>query len=143
VPAVNQVELHPYFIQRDLRAANARYGIITQAWSPIGGIFINHPKDPNSVIYLLRDPGIVAMASKYGRTPAQIVLRWHIQNGVAAILKSVHAERIAGNIDVFDFELAVADMAAMDALDRNLRGGTDPEIFDMDFIRARATRITP
>lgn len=136
-PAVNQIEIHPYFIQRELRAANAALGIVTQAWSPIGGIFINHPKNGNGIIHLLRDPKIAALAERYGKTTAQIVLRWHIQNGVATIPKSVQADRIQSNLEVFDFELTPADMVSMDAIDRGLRGGTDPEIFDMDYMRAR------
>lgn len=138
VPAVNQIEIHPYFPQQEMREANARLGIVTQAWSPIGGIFINHPRDSKAIVYLLKDPALGRIAEKYGRTPAQVVLRWHIQNGVAVIPKSVHLDRIAGNIAVFDFELNPADVDAIAKLDRNLRGGRDPETFDMDAMRTRA-----
>lgn len=137
VPAINQVEVHPYFNQLPLREENRRLGILTQAWSPLGGIYINHPKDPSGVIHLLRDPQLVAIATKYARSPAQIVLRWHVQNGVAVIPKSIHAARIRENFEIFDFRLAQEDMAAINGLNRDLRGGTDPAIFDMDLIRSR------
>lgn len=138
VPAVNQVELHPLFNQRAVREANARQGVVTQSWSPLGGVFINHPKDPKAVTHLLAHPGLIDLASKYQKTPAQVVLRWHIQNGLSVIPKSVHPNRIAENIDIFDFELTGADMAALDALDAGARGGPDPDTFDLAFLEARA-----
>jgi diketogulonate reductase-like aldo/keto reductase len=137
VPAVNQVELHPFCSQRELRAANARLGIITQAWSPIGGTFTNHPREPSKVTRLLDHPVLTQLAKTCGRTPAQIVLRWHMQNGVAAIPKSVHPDRIAANIDIFDFTLSKSAMAAIDALDTGQRNGPDPDVFDMAVLRAR------
>jgi diketogulonate reductase-like aldo/keto reductase len=135
MPAVNQVELHPFFSQRGVRDWDTRHGVHTQAWSPIGGIYINHPKDRNVITRLVDDPRLVNVASKHGKTPAQVVLRWHLQHGVSAIPKSVHADRIAQNIDIFDFELDDTDMAAIDHLDTGRRAGGDPDLFD-------ATRTT-
>lgn len=136
-PAVNQIELHPLFSQPALRAANTERGIATQAWSPIGGTFTNHPRDPAEVTHLLDHPALKALAEKLGRTPAQIVLRWHVQNGVSAIPKSVNPDRIAANIDIFDFALSEADMKSIDALDTGRRNGSDPDVFDMAFLKAR------
>ena len=118
VPAINQIELHPYLAQSELRAYHAEHGIATEAWSPLakGGA-------------LLRDPVITTLADKYGHTPAQIVLRWHIQVGNVVIPKSVHADRIAENFDVFGFELADDDMAAIGELDRDGRTGPHPDRF--------------
>jgi 2,5-diketo-D-gluconate reductase A len=105
VPAVNQVELHPYSQQRELRAFHAEHGIVTEAWSPLARGDV------------LRDPIVVALAERHGRTPAQVVLRWHIQHGIVAIPKSVDPRRLAVNIDIFDFELDAGDMARLDGLD--------------------------
>jgi diketogulonate reductase-like aldo/keto reductase len=138
VPAVNQVELHPLFSQRAVREANARHGIVTQSWSPIGGVFTNHPKDPKAVTHLLAHPGLVSLASKYQKSPAQVVLRWHAQHGLSVVPKSVRPNRIAENIDVFDFELTDADMTTINALDAGARGGPDPDTFDLAFLEARA-----
>ncbi len=123
VPVINQVELHPFLLQNDLRAANAKLGIVTQAWSPIGGVnrYWESGEDP------LTHPVIVALAEKYGKSPAQVILRWHLDRGVSVIPKSVKPARIAENIDVFDFALATDDIEAVDALDQNKRGGPDPE----------------
>jgi len=138
VPAVNQIELHPLFSQPELRSENARRNIVTQAWSPIGGIYINHPADPAQITRVLDHAVLVELAAKYDKTPAQVVLRWHIQHGNAVIPKSVNPERIRQNIAIFDFTLEEDDMSAIDALDTGQRGGRDPETFDMEFIRARA-----
>lgn len=128
VPAVNQIELHPYFTQQDLRDADARLGVITQSWSPIGGVYDrNRPAGPSQPRRLLEDPVLVELAAKYGRTPAQVALRWHIQHGLSPIPKSVSAQRIAENIDIVDFALAPEDVAAIDALDTGKRAGGDPE----------------
>ena len=116
VPAVNQVELHPGFPQDELRAANARHGVVTEAWSPLGR---GHG--------LLDRPEVVAIADAHGRTPAQVVLRWHLQLGVVAIPKSVRAERIRENVDVFAFELTPDEMAILSALDGPGRVGPDPD----------------
>lgn len=130
VPAVNQVELHPYFAQPELREENARRGVVTQAWSPLGGVNVYSAPDPAGVKNLLEDPTILELASTHGRTPAQIVLRWHIQHGLAAIPKSVSPERIRENFDIFDFALAPDEVGAIDALDTGVRGGPDPETID-------------
>jgi diketogulonate reductase-like aldo/keto reductase len=127
VPAANQVELHPYFAQKKVRGANASHGVLTQSWYPIGGVYKNHPKDPDRVTNLLDDPTIGELASKHGKTPAQVVLRWHIENGLSAIPKSVRAPRIAENIGVFDFALSPEDVATIDALDAGMRGGPNPD----------------
>jgi diketogulonate reductase-like aldo/keto reductase len=137
VPAVNQIELHPLFPQSEMRAENARLGIVTQAWSPMGGVFINHPSDPNKITHLLEHPSLTSIAVRIGRTPAQVVLRWHFQNGVATIPKSVHTDRIVSNINIFDFTLEPADMVAIDAIDTGRRAGPDPDVFDMAFLKAR------
>ena len=116
VPALNQVELHPYLTQDVLRAFDAQHGIGTEAWSPIarGGD-------------LLSDPAITALAEKYSKTPAQIVIRWHLQLGNVVIPKSVTPSRIAENFDVFDFELAEDDVTSISALNRDERTGPDPD----------------
>ncbi|MFD7862783.1 aldo/keto reductase [Streptomyces sp. NPDC059783] len=119
VPAVNQIELHPQLQQADSRALHARHGIATEAWSPLG-----------SGKGLLEVPTVVAVARKHGRTPAQAVLRWHIQTGNVVIPKSVTPSRIAENIDVFDFELDADDLAAFAALDEGKRLGPNPGEFN-------------
>ncbi|GCD41602.1 oxidoreductase [Streptomyces paromomycinus] len=116
VPAVNQVELHPQLQQSELRAFHARHGIATEAWSPLG-----QGKD------LLKNTTVTGLAEKYGRTPAQIVLRWHLQLGNVVIPKSVTPSRIKENIDVFGFELDDADLSALAALDSGTRLGPDPD----------------
>lgn len=116
VPAVNQVELHPGLPQDVLRAFNAQHGITTEAWSPIG----------RGQGLLDRDQ-VQAIARAHDKSPAQVVLRWHMQIGVVAIPKSVRAERIRENIDIFDFELAPDEMAALSALDGPGRVGPDPD----------------
>jgi 2,5-diketo-D-gluconate reductase A len=119
VPALNQIELHPYLTQEALRAFDAEHGIATEAWSPIakGG-------------ELLSDPAITALAEKYGKTPAQIVIRWHLQLGNVVIPKSVTPARIKENIDVFDFELADDDVTSISELNRDERTGPDPDTFN-------------
>lgn len=118
VPSVDQVELHPYLTQDELRRVDAEFGIATEAWSPLG-------KGGE----LLRDQTIVGIAEKYGVTPAQVVIRWHLQVGNVVIPKSVTPERIRSNFDVFGFELADDDVAAIDALNRDQRLGPDPDTF--------------
>jgi diketogulonate reductase-like aldo/keto reductase len=130
VPAVNQVELHPFFIQRELRAVHARLGIATQAWSPLGGINVYRPADPNAVKNPLTYPVVTTLAAKYGKTSAQVVLRWHIEHGFSTIPKSVRPERIAENFEVFDFTLTQDEVAMIDELDLGVRGGPDPEKID-------------
>ena len=130
VPAINQVELHPYFTNATVQAADKTLGILTQAWSPIGGIHRYRPASTPGSGNVLEHPVITDLATKYGKTPAQIVLRWHLDEGRSALPKSVTPSRIAQNIDVFDFALQPAELAAIDALDTGLRGGPDPELLD-------------
>ena len=131
VPAVNQVELHPFFTQQPLREFHAKHGIATEAWSPLGGIQRYRPADPNAVLNALEHPTVTSIGDKYGKTPAQVVLRWHIENGVVAIPKSVKLHRIAENIDAFDFELTADEVTSIDALDTGVRGGPDPEAINL------------
>jgi len=131
VPAVNQVELHPFFTQLPLREFHAKHGIAAEAWSPLGGIQRYRPADPNAVLNALQHPTVTSIGDKYGKTPAQVVLRWHIEHGVVAIPKSVKPHRIAENIDAFDFELTADEVAAIDALDTGVRGGPDPEAINI------------
>lgn len=123
VPAVNQVEVHPYFSQPGVQAADAAYGILTQAWSPMGGITSYRGDSGRSTF---NDPVIGQIAKAHGRTPAQVMLRWHLQQGRSAIPKSVNPERIASNFDVFDFELSVDELAKINSLDTGVRGGPEP-----------------
>lgn len=88
------------------------------------------PRDPNAVKNPLKHPVVVELAARYGKTPAQVVLRWHIEHGLSAIPKSVRPARIAENIDIFDFALTADEVAAIDALDTGVRGGPDPELVD-------------
>jgi 2,5-diketo-D-gluconate reductase A len=115
LPAANQVELHPWLQQHELRDFHARHGIVTEAWSPLaqGG-------------ELLTDPALQALAAKHGKTRAQIVLRWHVQSGLVVFPKSANPARIRENIDVFDFALDDAEMAAIARLDAGKRIGPDP-----------------
>jgi diketogulonate reductase-like aldo/keto reductase len=123
VPAVNQIEVHPYFQQREVQAFGAQHGIVSQAWSPIGGITFYREGEHTST---LRDPVIAGIAKAHGKTPAQVMLRWHVQQGRSAIPKSTKPARIAENFDVFDFELTAEQLAAIDALDTGKRGGPEP-----------------
>ncbi|RSM38489.1 aldo/keto reductase [Amycolatopsis balhimycina DSM 5908] len=118
-PAVNQVELHPYLQQPELREFDAKHGIATEAWSPLakGGS-------------LLGDPVIADLAVKHGRTPAQIVLRWHLQLGNVVIPKSVTPSRIEENFDLFGFTLAEEELESLTPLDRGERTGPDPDTFN-------------
>ena len=128
VPAVNQVEVHPYYGQPALLARHAELGIVTQAWSPLGGVYVYRPgEEPKNA---LRDPVVAGIAEAHGRTPAQVLLRWHIDRGRSAIPKSVRPERIAENLDVFAFTLSAEDLAAIDALDTGVRGGPDQDAVD-------------
>ncbi|HWE91160.1 MAG TPA: aldo/keto reductase [Pseudonocardiaceae bacterium] len=119
VPAVNQIELHPYLVQREMRAFHAEHGIATEDWSPLG-----QGKG------LLDDPVLEKLAQRYGKSPAQVVLRWHLQLGDIVIPKSVTPSRIQENIDVFDFELAAEDVEQITGLDRAERFGPNPATFD-------------
>lgn len=115
VPAVNQVELHPTFAQPDLRAVHAELGIATEAWSPLG-----QAAD-------LDNATVTRIAESLGKTPAQVVLRWHVQRGDVVIPKSVTPERIEANFAVFDFELSASDMADVDSLETGKRRGPHPD----------------
>lgn len=120
VPAVNQIEIHPYFVQDELRAVDAEHDIATEAWSPIAQGAV------------LDDPVITRIASAVGKTPAQVTLRWHIQRGDIVFPKSVTRARVQENFDLFDFELDVTDMASITALNKaDGRTGPNPDVFDM------------
>ncbi|MBR8742722.1 aldo/keto reductase [Nocardiopsis sp. MG754419] len=125
VPAVNQSELHPYFTQPDVQRADAAHGTLTQAWSPIGGITF-YPGWGEDRVNVMDDPTIARIASAHGRTPAQVMLRWHLQQGRSAIPKSVKQHRIQENFDVFDFELTADELASIDTLDQGIRRGPEP-----------------
>jgi diketogulonate reductase-like aldo/keto reductase len=129
VPAVNQIELHPYFTQPAAQTANAARGILTQAWSPIGGItfYPGYGEDRRSV---LDDSTVQGIAATLDKTPAQIMLRWHVQQGRSAIPKSTDPRRIAENLDIFGFRLSDDNLARLDALDTARRGGPDPDETD-------------
>jgi len=129
VPAVNQIEVHPYFAQREVQALDAEHGIVTQAWSPIGGITFYRDGQHSST---LEDPVIGDIAKAHDKTPAQVMLRWHLQHRRSVIPKSTNPQRIAENIDVFDFELFTDDLAAIDALDTGKRGGPEPELITLE-----------
>ena len=124
VPAENQIEVHPYFRQTTLLEKDAELGIVSQAWSPIGGITHYRPGEGGSA---LEDSTIIAIGDAHGRTPAQVMLRWHLQQGRSAIPKSTRAARIAENFDVFDFELSADELGRIDALDQGVRRGPEPE----------------
>ncbi|MET3566698.1 2,5-diketo-D-gluconate reductase A [Leifsonia sp. 563] len=115
-PAVNQIQLSPAIPRREQRAYDSEHGIVTESWSPIGGTGD-----------LLAEPALTRLAEKHGRTPGQIVLRWHVQNGLVAIPKSRNPERMAENLSVFDFELDSDDLSALDTLDEGPDAGVDSD----------------
>ena len=133
VPAVNQVELHPHFTQPELREFDAQHAIITQSWSPLGGVSRYWAGNPNADKDPLHEPVVTQLATKHGKTPAQVILRWHVEHGLCAIPKSVKAHRIAENIDIFDFALTREEVAAIDALNTGVRSGPDPNEVGLDF----------
>jgi 2,5-diketo-D-gluconate reductase A len=118
VPAVNQIELHPRLQQQELRETHAQLGVATEAWSPLGQGA------------LLTDPTVTEVAGRHGKTPAQVLIRWHLQLGNIVIPKSVTPERIVSNFDVFDLELSEQDMASISSLGDGTRLGPDPRTFD-------------
>jgi 2,5-diketo-D-gluconate reductase A len=118
VPAVNQIEVHPFLTQDDVRAVNAEHGIATEAWSPIAKGLV------------LDNPAITGVASDKGKTPAQVVLRWHIQRGDIVFPKSVTRSRVEENFDIFDFELSDGEMGVISALNKNERTGPNPDEFN-------------
>jgi diketogulonate reductase-like aldo/keto reductase len=124
VPAVNQIEVHPYFRQSEALAADTEHGILNQAWAPIGGITFYREVPHTST---LENPVIGDIAAAHDKTPAQVMLRWHIQQGRQVIPKSVTPSRIAENFDVFGFDLTAEQLAAIDGLDTGIRGGPEPE----------------
>jgi len=129
VPAVNQIEVHPYFAQRGVQQFAGAHGILTQAWSPIGGITFYRDGSHGST---LDDPVIGAIAQAHGKSPAQVMLRWGLQEGRSVIPKSTKPARIAENIDVFDFELSNQEISAIDGLDTGRRGGPDPSAITLE-----------
>src|SRR6266704_1303953 len=129
VPAVNQIEVHPYFAQREVQDFGAEHRILTQAWSPIGGITFYRDGSHGST---LNDPVIAEIARAHGKPPAQVMLRWGLQHGRSVIPKSTKPSRIEENIDVFDFELSTDQMAAIDGLDTGRRGGPEPDAITLE-----------
>lgn len=126
-PLLNQVELHPYFQQKELREFHREQGIMTQSWSPLG----LWPQKPYRRLSPLQAPQILELAERYGKTPAQIILRWHLDSGLAAITKSMRPERIVENFQLFDFALTPEEMRVLAELDRpDGRLGPDPETAD-------------
>ena len=122
VPAVNQIELHPYFQNREVRSYDEEHGIATEAWSPIAQGDV------------LDDPVVTEIAAKLGRTPAQVVLRWHVQRGNIVFPKSVTPERIRENFEIFDFEIEPADLEQIDGLDRGEAGRIGPNPDQMAYV---------
>jgi 2,5-diketo-D-gluconate reductase A len=118
VPAVNQIEVHPALQQRAAQTANAELGVVTEAWSPLAQAGV------------LDDPAVLRIAGAHGRTPAQVVLRWHVQQGRIVIPKSVTPSRIQENLRIFDFELTADELAAIDALESDGRTGPHPDHFN-------------
>ena len=117
VPAVNQIQISPYITRAEQRAYNAAHGILTTSWSPLG--------QGNS---LLAEPLIIRLAEKYGKTPGQVVLRWHVELGLVAIPKSANPTRLRENLDIFDFTLDPADVTAITALDQGPGAGVDSDV---------------
>jgi diketogulonate reductase-like aldo/keto reductase len=128
VPAVNQIEVHPYFQQTALQRMHAQHGIATQAWSPIGGVIAYGGRKKTT----FADPTLLEIARQCGKSAAQVMLRWHLQEGRSAIPKSVKPARIAENFEVFDFELTREQLAAIDALDTEVRGGPEPDSITLE-----------
>jgi diketogulonate reductase-like aldo/keto reductase len=128
MPAVNQIEVHPYFQQSALQRMHAEHGIATQAWSPIGGVVAYRGREKTT----LADPALLEIARRHGKSAAQVMLRWHLQNGRGAIPKSVKPARIAENFDVFDFDLTQTEVTAIDGLDTGVRGGPEPDTITLE-----------
>ncbi|PZQ51844.1 MAG: oxidoreductase [Novosphingobium pentaromativorans] len=126
-PAVNQIELHPYFSQNDMRAVHADKGIVTQAWSPLGAVAIYEADNEHPARHLLDETVPKDIGAAHGKSPAQVILRWHLQQGIAVIPKSVKPKRIDENADLFDFSLSDDEMRQIDTLETGVRGGYAPE----------------
>lgn len=124
VPAVNQIERHPFFTQSAACAADRRHGIVTQAWSPIGGI---RRYAEGKGVDQLTHPFVVATTEAHGRTPARVILPWQLQGGVGVIAKSINPARIAENFALFDFVLSDEEMATIDRLDTGRRDDSEPD----------------
>jgi 2,5-diketo-D-gluconate reductase A len=116
VPAINQIELHPLFSQVPLREYDAAHGILTESWGPLG----------HAAVDIFGEPAIASAAAAHGVSPAQVIIRWHLQHGLVVIPKSNNRDRMAQNFDVFGFELSADELAAIDALNRDQRVGADP-----------------
>ena len=129
VPAINQIECHPYFAQRAVQEFCSGHGIVTQAWSPIGGITFYRDGNFTSI---LDDPVISDIATSHEKTSAQTMLRWGLQHNRSVIPKSTKPERIADNINVFDFELSADEMTRIDGLDTGRRGGREMNEITME-----------
>jgi 2,5-diketo-D-gluconate reductase A len=112
---VNQIEFHPYFQQREVAVFDAEHGIVTESWSPLGQG------------QLVDDAAVAAIAAEHGKSLAQVILRWHVQLGHVVIPKSIHPERMAENLDIFDFELNDGELATITMLERDGRIGPDPD----------------
>lgn len=119
LPAVNQIELHPYLTQEPLRSYHENHGIVTEDWSPLG-----------ARLRVLEDPVITDVAHAVGKSPAQVVLRWHLQRGSVVIPRSVKPQRIEENFDLFDFELSAAQVEEISQLNQDKRSGPDPDEFN-------------
>jgi 2,5-diketo-D-gluconate reductase A len=117
VPVINQIELHPLFSQVPLREYDAAHGILTESWGPLG----------HAAVDIFREPAIAVAAEAHGVSPAQAIIRWHLQHGLVVIPKSNNRDRMAQNFDVFGFELSADEMAAIDGLNRDQRVGADPD----------------
>ena len=117
VPAINQIELHPLFSQVPLRDYDAAHGILTESWGPLG----------HAAVDIFQEPAIAAAAAAHGVSPAQVIIRWHLQHGLVVIPKSNNRDRMAQNFDVFGFELSADELTAIDALNRDQRVGADPD----------------
>jgi diketogulonate reductase-like aldo/keto reductase len=131
LPAVNQIEVHPYFQQTSLQRLHTEHGILTQAWSPIGGITSYRGGEKRT----FDDPTLGEIARQHGKSTAQVMLRWHLQRGRSAIPKSTKPARIAENFNIFDFELSSDELAAIDALDTGVRGGPEPDAITLETFR--------
>jgi diketogulonate reductase-like aldo/keto reductase len=119
-PAVNQIESNPYFSNQGVIDYCKARGIVVTVWSPLGGTGGN----------ILEDTTLLRLAEKYKKSPAQVVIKWHLQREVIVIPKSLHQNRIIDNLNVFDFELSKDDMNSINKLDRGTRSGADPDTFD-------------
>jgi len=126
VPALNQYEMHPHLTQKPLLAHCKKYGIIPQSWSPLGGTRPGNQERES----LLENPVLVKIAEKYGKSTAQVILRWNIELGIVCIPKSITPSRIKANIDIFNFSLAPSEVAAIDGLNKDTRFGSHPDNFD-------------